>query len=578
MNIYKSSIKYFILLIGGFITLNSCKKILEQEPKNSTYDQVYWQSVRDCESAIAGNYSLLRAAFTAGTCMGYYMYGDAQTSASTYFTMNYTGDGLEGIQGGDFTFKYNVESLGDWTRFYKVIAMSNLILKKVPGIDDALLAKDVNDVTIFKNKIMGQALFIRALTYFELTKVWGDVPLVTESYDDPINAPQLARTDRMIVMKQIEDDCHQAISLLNWSYESLSERSVTANRGSAYALLAHLYLWRGTTANLASSEPIAEDVNSADTTLQTLISLGGYAMQDTAKYGDLFIGRSSESIFEINMSENTLEGTGGHIGLYFLTEDFVNGYGFNPRLWVPETYYNVHYSIPRKGEGYDYWWNGTGWVWVELLVDGIKYYLKDTNEEVNIGDLYYAFDSPGYAYVYIEDIDDYEFQQVGGFGNDEKDVRFRNNFAGKVCKKYRNVVYRNPSSQTGSVLSNNMIIFRLSDMKLLQAEVALYKGNLQSAADIINFFRDRNNSSSVRVKATDSKQDLLYQYMVERGREMYLEGHLYFDLMRTRQFVEFISWLSESRFSAGGFFWPVNPELFKDNKFLTQTSYWRGKI
>ena len=29
----------------------------------------------------------------------------------------------------------------DWTRFYKVIAMSNIILKQVPQVDDALLAK-----------------------------------------------------------------------------------------------------------------------------------------------------------------------------------------------------------------------------------------------------------------------------------------------------------------------------------------------------------------------------------------------------------------------------------------------------
>lgn len=574
--IYKS--KYFLLLLTVFITLNSCKKILEQEPKNSTYAEVYWKSVRDCESAIAGNYAMLRAAFASGTCMSYYMYGDAETSSTTYFTMNYTGDGLEGIQGGNFTFKYNVESLGDWTRFYKVIAMSNLILKMVPAIDDELLAKDVVDVAEYKNKIMGQALFIRALTYFELTKVWGDVPLVTEAYDDPIAAPQLPRSDKAVVMKQIEDDCHEAAAMLNWGYENLSERAVTANRGSVYALLAHFYLWRATTLNLSSKDPIMEDVNSADTTLQTLINLGGYMLQDTAKYGDMFIGRSPESIFELNMSENTLEGSAEHIGLYFLTGDYVHGYGYAPRLWVPDGYKNVHYSVPVEGEGYDFWWNGTAWDWIEVKVIGLKYYHKDTNEEIPINYLSYAPGDPGKAWVYYEEIDDYKFEKVGGFGDDQKDVRFRNNFSGTVCKKYRNIEYRNPANQTAGFLSNNMIIFRLSDMKLLQAEVALYKNNLQTAADIINSFRDRNNSSSERVKATDDKDAIMYQYMVERGREMYLEGHLYFDLMRTRMFIEFIPWLSESRFEAGGFFWPINPGLFKDNRFLTQTAYWRGKI
>lgn len=578
MNRYIYHLKYCILLAGCFTILNSCKKILEQEPKNSTYADVYWQSVRDCESAVAGNYSLLRASFAAGTCMSYYMYGDAETSSSTYFTMNYTGDGLEGIQGGDFKFKYNIESLGNWVRFYKVIAMSNTILKQVPKIDDALLQKDVADVTEYKNKVMGQALFIRALTYFEMTKVWGDVPIVTEAYDDPLTAPQLPRSDRMVVMKQIEDDCHQAIGMLNWGYDNVSERAVTANKGSVYALLAHLYLWRATTANLSSKDPVMEDVNSADTTLQTLTTLGGYTLQDTTKYGDQFIGRSPESIFEINMSENTQEGTAAHIGLYFLTEDYVNGYGFNPRLWVPQSYANTHYKVDRVGEGFDYWWDGTDYVWTEFIVKGETYFIKATNQQVDIGDVYYASSSPGWAYVYNADVDDFDYLLVGGFANDDKDVRFRNNFSGTVCKKYRNIIYRNPGSQTAGFLSNNMILFRLSDMKLLQAEVALYKNDLQKAADIINFFRDRNNSSSARLTAADTKDKLMYEYMIERGREMYLEGHLYFDLMRTRMFTEFISWLSESRFAQGGFFWPIDPELFKDNRFLTQTSYWRGKL
>ena len=56
---------------------------------------------------------------------------------------------------------------------------------------------------------------------------------------------------------------------------------------------------------------------------------------------------------------------------------------------------------------------------------------------------------------------------------------------------------------------------------LLQAEVALYKNNLNDAVNMINFFRDRNNSASDRVKVSDGKDELMYQYMIERGREMY---------------------------------------------------------
>lgn len=576
----------WLIFFAGIIVSNSaCKKILEQKPKNSTYAEVYWQSVRDCESAIAGNYSLLRKALTDysaydNNAFKYYMYGDAETTASTYFTINYNGDGLEGIQGGDFTFQYNIQSLGDWTNFYKAIAMSNLILKKIPLIDDAKLATDVTDVTEYKDKIMGQALFIRAFTYFELTKVYGDVPLVTESYDDVLHAPQLPRAPKADVMKQIEDDCHQALNMLGWGYETTGERAVTANKGSVYALLAHLYLWRATTTDLSSDVPLAADVNSADTTLKTLISKGGYTLQDTANYGAQFIGQSTESIFEIAMSENNLEGAWGHIGLAFLTSKYVNGFGTTPRFWVPDNYISTHYQVDLEGHGEGWVFYDNNWEWDELTVIGNSYFVEKDGSLVDVTDLSDSQD--GFAYVYHADIDDYTYDQIG-HGPDGKDVRFKNNFdvggtQGRMCVKYRNVVYRNASRKSDPYMSNNLVMFRLSDMMLLQAEVALYKNDLATAANVINFFRDRNNSSSERVKVSDGKDGLMYQYMIERGREMYLEGQLYFDLIRTREYRQFIPWLSDSRFQRGGFFWPIVPTLFQDNGNLTQTLYWRGKV
>lgn len=577
-----------LMVLMALITANTgCNKILEQKPRNSTYAQVFWQSARDCESAISGNYSLLRNALTAPNSFDrnafkYYMYGDAQTTATSYFAMNYTGDGAELIQGGDFTFQYNIETMGNWTGFYKVIAMSNLILKQIPLIPDEKLSKDVDDVQAYKAKIMGQALFIRAFTYFELTKVYGDVPLVIESYDDVLSAPQLPRADKALVLKQIEADCHQAATLLGWGYENQSEKAVTANRGSVYALLAHMYLWRATTTNLASDIPVSADVNSADTTLKKLISAGGYTLQDTAKYGDQFIGQSNESIFEIAMSENDLEGANGHIGMGFLTGKYINGRGYTPRFWVPDNYINTHYKVELEGMGEGWVYYKGRWQWLELTVKGAKYYYNDNGVIVDVTN---KTDSPlrsGYIYVYHADIDDYTRDLVG-FGPDIKDIRYRNNFdvggtQGRMCVKYRNILYRNSSRKTDPYISNNPIMFRLSEVMLLQAEVALYKNDLDGAVTVINFFRQRCNSSSAKVKVANGKNELMYQYMIERGREVYLEGHLYFDLIRTRMFREFIPWLSQPRFELGGFYWPIVPTLFQDNGNLTQTLYWRGKV
>jgi hypothetical protein len=366
--------------------------------------------------------------------------------------------------------------------------------------------------------------------------------------------------------------------MLAWGYETNGERAVTANRGSVYALLAHLYLWRATMSDLSTDTPNATDVNSADTTLKTLISKGGYTLQDTASYGNQFIGLSNESIFELAMSENNQEGAYYHIGADFLTGKYISGYGSSPRCWVPSGYLNTHYGVDLEGDG-EGWVNfpAGGWQWVPVHVKGIRYYYNGTDVTA-MADLH-----DGYAYVYHADIDDYKLELVGGHGLDPNDVRLKNNFdgggsQGLVCRKYSNIVYRNPSNKTSGYMSNNMILFRLSDMLLLQAEVALYKDDLGTAATVINNSRKRYGSRAVPVQAADGKASLMYQYMLERGKELYLEGHVYWDLMRTRQYRQFISWLSDGRFQQGGFYWPVYPYLMKDNRFLTQTLYWRGKV
>jgi hypothetical protein len=143
MNEFKLSKCIFVVIVVLMTTI-SCNKILNQEPKNSTYLQQYWKTASDCKSALAGDYSLLRAALSYKND-SYYIYGDGVPG--NYFTIQYNGDGLEGIQSGDFTTTYNVNSLGNWSRFYKVVAMSNLIIKKVPLMSDASLESDVDDVT-----------------------------------------------------------------------------------------------------------------------------------------------------------------------------------------------------------------------------------------------------------------------------------------------------------------------------------------------------------------------------------------------------------------------------------------------
>lgn len=518
----------------------SCQKFLEEEPRNSTYNDVFWNEDPDAgKKAIAGNYALLRNALMngfSGVGNRYYIYGDM--TPNIYIGIYNDGYGHQAIGEGNWTSNYMVQGYGNWTLFYKVIAWSNMILKEMERVPAEVLSLEQDNPEAYRRNILGQAYFIRAFTYFSLTKVWGDVPLVVEAYDDPISAPHLPRASRMDVLQQIEDDCHAAAELLEWGYRVSGDRNVTANKGAAYALLSHLYLWRATTSDLSTNQPVMKDVLSADTTITSLLAHGGYSLVDTARYASVFEGRSSEGIFEINVSENTLEGSSAHIGMKFLNNDYIPTYGANADFFVNPSYLNNHfYKVETRFD----------WVW-------------------------------------HEEIKEYVWEEVSANVLDTADVRFKNNFANytserPILTKYSNIVFRNPGQLLEPFMSNNLILFRLSDIKLLQAEIALYKDNVNEAIRIINEFRSRYGASNTALIAGgSSKEIVLSEYILERGKELYLEGHLFYDLIRTRECFNQITWLTQSRFAQGGFFWPVDPRLFSENRHLVQTEYWRGKI
>lgn len=537
----------------GLLMSTSCNEFLIEEPKNSTFVGDFWQSSNDVNSGLAGAYALLRSAITSGNGNAgrYYMYGDALPGS--YFTIQYSGDGLEYIQNGDWTFQYNIESLGDWTSYYKAITMSNLLLERTSEMDESLL-DDQDNPTAFLEDVRGQAYFIRALTYFYLTRTWGDVPLVTSTSTDPINEEFLGRSPKSEVMAQIEADCLAAAELLDWGYTDNSLAKVTANKGSVYALIAHLYLWRATTTNVADDTPIMEDVDKAQDAITLIKTNGGYKQVDTANYYETFVGQSSEGIFELAASEEHLEGSNRHVASFFLRRAHIdyNDPSYS-RFFVNPSYLTTHFSK-------EYW--GWGWVWSTEINDW-----EWINHPATVGETVYNDEYPDGIEV------------TASMLTDNADIRYRRNFTDltmdqPTCIKYHEVSYR---SQYSAYLSNNLILFRYSDMLLLEAEIALYKDQVADAVGIINSFRSRNGSESL-LATTIAKDEAMYEYMIERGKELYLEGHLFYDLLRTRQYPQFVTWLSDSRFRQEGFYWPVAPALFTNNLNMTQTSYWIGKI
>ena len=169
----KLNIKYTgkILLVALVVLGMGCKKFLsENDPSNLT-PETYYTLPEHAEAAVAAAYAQTRfigngaGIFAANFSMLELVTGTARTETGQNSDLN----NLLGLS-------FNGENLlvrNWWEGLYNVIAQTNLVTERVPGI------APMDEVR--KAQIIGEAKFLRAWAYFYLVRLYGDVPFATRS-------------------------------------------------------------------------------------------------------------------------------------------------------------------------------------------------------------------------------------------------------------------------------------------------------------------------------------------------------------------------------------------------------------
>lgn len=190
------------------------------------------------------------------------------------------GGGTDGIETQDqanfVTSTDNQGVLDLWRGPWPGILRSNIVLKNVPNM---------NISTSIKNRVLGEAYFLRANYYFILVRFFGDLPLVTEPID-PAGDLRPFRSSREDVYQLIVDDLNKAIELLPEREQYSGSNVGRASKGSATGMLAKVHLTLGNWQNVVD---LCDQVKSL-----------GYTL--TPDYADNFDPskeNGSESLFEI---------------------------------------------------------------------------------------------------------------------------------------------------------------------------------------------------------------------------------------------------------------------------------------
>jgi len=213
-----------ILLAAGL--LSSCEKFLDTESYNKKNTGNFPATVADASSMLTGIYSSLNAAISNVQHSHFYM---AELASDDRFGGG--GENDRDMQGLDHLMNTQPDRfLTFWTARYQGIFRANSALETLDQVTGW-----TNDAQ--KNQILGEVHFLRALYYFELSQLFGEVPLVIST--DVSNLPK-APADETYAL--IAEDLQKAISLMPADpYTSVA--SGHATKWAAQALLARVFLF-----------------------------------------------------------------------------------------------------------------------------------------------------------------------------------------------------------------------------------------------------------------------------------------------------------------------------------------------
>lgn len=496
-----NKLRYIFILISAVVFCRCSDDFLDRDNPAALTMENFYQTENDFQLALAGVYNVLvRADYYNGYLFRYLEIAsdDANPGDDALFNSNI------GNEINNFTMSpESYTTINIFASSYIGIARANTTIERVRS-------SSLNNT--FKTQIEAESRFLRALYYFNLVRLYGDVPLILKEITDPKESFVPRSPLLEVYEKGIIPDLIYAAENLPSSYGN--EDIARARSWAAKGLLAKVYLTLGTydAVNFQKSRDISlEIINSNQFSLES-------------SFSDLFKRQNEfgvESIFEINFMS----------GQHFYYRE---GYGVG--VYMPQrngigSYFNTFY-MPRF-RGITYLGSEKG----AFSQDGYGIGVPTTSNDPR-GDIYSVPINSGIVESYqngdlrkgVTILDYYTTAIEMGLPVDYDIAPFNVN-------KYTDF----EDNENGEA-DDNYFILRLADVYLMfaEAENEVNNGPTLSAYEYLNKVKRRafgmpiNEPSDIDYNKLGHNQflDAIYH---ERRLELAFEGQRWFDLIRRPQ-------------------------------------------
>ncbi|MEO6358747.1 MAG: RagB/SusD family nutrient uptake outer membrane protein [Ferruginibacter sp.] len=472
-NINKAFIAAALVVTG----MMGCNKKLNVFDENNPTTESYFKTASELQNGVNAIYSTLRSGELVGR--------------EWFFTHDMRGG--EAASGGPQLEAPRAELLSQpspapsnavmsnvWSGCYQMINRANLVLDKAP---------DVTDNAALRDRLVGEAKFLRGWAYFELVAQWGDVPLYDKTVASSIDFK--AKSPAADIYALIVSDLTAAAEALPESYGASDNGRAT--KGAANSLLGKVLMQKG-------------DYDAAKTAL--LKVYGKYSLAPNYQWN--FDGDIKD--------DNNVPVAAGH--------------EFNS-----ESIFEVVF-VDKGDNNFNWGYNGEGSTSPLSTVRNQEYGITWGNvipsnqflNEFEAGD-------PRYKFTIFEEGDTIlkssaitPIKLTADIMNIATSVR--NGVTKKrFFRKYNIYDYVNSGFHPGGI---NQRVIRYADILLLLAECEAEVGTPAQAASYINEVRSRPGVNMPPV-APASKNDALKAVMHEREVELGAEELASFDILRWRK-------------------------------------------
>lgn len=225
-----------LLLAATAMMAVSCKKYLSPEPLSTIDPNSAFGNVPNARASVMGAYLSMAGDFGYGIRVSYYyaydddciMGGGSALSSARHEEAHYTLSAA------------NTDIVNTFNQFYAGIERANNCIYYIPQMPLFKNGSSADKAEL--SRLLGEALVIRAQLYFELVRIWGDVPAqwVPSTFVPDLF---LGRTNRDTIYNRILADLAIAKPLMPWRTETTQDERFT--KGTAAALRAKIALFAG---------------------------------------------------------------------------------------------------------------------------------------------------------------------------------------------------------------------------------------------------------------------------------------------------------------------------------------------